>query len=254
MYGKSPMAKALIGKQATNLNAGLQAAIENSPANMMDKSMAKMYGSKKSMAKKYKSDAQRMARHASEADKKSPTRQTSDLLERVKTMDTPKPTSKQSTKDINKRINEVVSNSKTGKGANVNFGTAFGDAKKAGKKTFDYKGKSYTTETKQEKANRTADKGPTVKNAKNNVDLSKTTKKKDATIKAPNNKKSLTTNTKSKLAVDGKSKKTFKDTKVGKALSNVRAKAAESRAKRKATFDAAKAERIAKRKAKKNKK
>jgi len=61
------MAKALIGKQATNLNAGLQAAIENSPANMMDKSMAKMYGSKKSMAKKY-APGQAAAIYAQKAD------------------------------------------------------------------------------------------------------------------------------------------------------------------------------------------
>ena len=52
MYGKSPMMKALIGKQ-NNLPAELKAKILASPA------------------KKYKSDAQRKAVHASKADKGS---------------------------------------------------------------------------------------------------------------------------------------------------------------------------------------
>ena len=51
MYGKSPMMKALIGKQE-NLPEELKAKILASPA------------------KKYKSDAQRKAVHASKAEKK----------------------------------------------------------------------------------------------------------------------------------------------------------------------------------------
>ena len=259
MYGKSPITKALVGKQK-NLPAELKAKIMAAP-----ESPAKMYD-KKSPAKKYKSD------------KKSPARQTSDLLDKVKTMDTPKSTSKQSTKDINKRVNEVVSNSKSGKGANVNFNTAFGDARKAGKKTFNYKGKSYTTETKQEKANRTADKGPTVKNAKNNVDLSKTTKKKvetktytptpkgtpktEAISKNTEKNKQRTTMSGKKTLGDtklgnlkvGKNGKRLADTKVGKAFSKGRAKGVADRKARAERMAAAKAERIAKRKARKNKK
>ena len=57
MYGKSPMMKALIGKQE-NLPEELKAKILASPA--------KMYG--KSPKKKYKSDAQRKAVHASKAE------------------------------------------------------------------------------------------------------------------------------------------------------------------------------------------
>ena len=52
----------------------------------------------------------------------------------------------------------------------------------------------------------------------------------------------------------GKNAKRLADTKVGQAFSKARAKAAASRAKRKAIFDAAKAERKAKRDAKNNKK
>lgn len=57
MYGKSPMTKALIGKQE-NLPEELKAKILASPS--------KMYG--KSPKKKYKSDAQRKAVHASKAE------------------------------------------------------------------------------------------------------------------------------------------------------------------------------------------
>ena len=274
MYGKSPMTKALVGKQK-NLPAELKAKIMAAP-----ESPAKMYGKKssakmahgKSPAKKYKSDAQRKAVHASKADKKSPARQTSDLLERVKTMDVPKSTSKQSTQDINKRVNEVVSNSQSGKGANVNFNTAFGDARKAGKKTFNYKGEPYTTETKQEKANRTADKGPTVKNAKNNVDLSKTTSKKiepkkvtkvevkkakpnvkkvKVNEKAMEGKKTLGDTKLGNVKV-GKNGKRLADTKVGKAFSKGRAKGVAARQARAERMAAAKAERKAKRDAKKS--
>ena len=60
MYGKSPMMKALVGKQG-NLPVALQKEILDSP---MD-----MYG--KSPAKKYKSDAQRKAVHASKNEKSS---------------------------------------------------------------------------------------------------------------------------------------------------------------------------------------
>jgi len=60
MYGKSPMMKALVGKQG-NLPAALQKEILDSPIDM--------YG--KSPAKKYKSDAQRKAVHASKAEKGS---------------------------------------------------------------------------------------------------------------------------------------------------------------------------------------
>ena len=63
MKGKSPMMKALIGKQK-NLPEELKAKIEAAPT--------KMYGDKKnSMLKKYKSDAQRKAVHASKAEKGS---------------------------------------------------------------------------------------------------------------------------------------------------------------------------------------
>jgi hypothetical protein len=60
MYGKSPMMKALVGKQG-NLPVALQKEILDSP---MD-----MYG--KSPVKKYKSDAQRKAVHASKNEKAS---------------------------------------------------------------------------------------------------------------------------------------------------------------------------------------
>ena len=149
----------------------------------------------------------------------------------------------QSTKDINKRIKEQLANRSTGDGLNVNFDTAFGDARKAGKKTFNYKGKSYTTETKQEKANRTADKGPTVKNAKNNVDLSKTTKRPTTPDPKPmtatvNNTQGVLKNDKGNFAdnkgitnvnkstTTTKGKKKFKDTKLGKFLSKKRVKGA----------------------------
>ena len=62
MHGKSPMMKALIGKQ-NNLPEELKAKILASDSTM------DMYG--KSPAKKYKSDAQRKAVHASKADKAS---------------------------------------------------------------------------------------------------------------------------------------------------------------------------------------
>ena len=52
MYGKSPMMKALVGKQG-NLPVGLQEEIKRSPG------------------RKYKSDAQRKAVHASKAEKGS---------------------------------------------------------------------------------------------------------------------------------------------------------------------------------------
>ena len=63
MHGKSPMMKALIGKQENlpeELKAKILAAPEDSPN--------KMYG-KKSPKKKYKSDAQRKAVHASKAER-----------------------------------------------------------------------------------------------------------------------------------------------------------------------------------------
>ena len=63
MYGKTPMTKALVGKQK-NLPANLRAAIEAAPETPMD-----MYG--KSPMDKYASDAQRKAIHASKAEKKS---------------------------------------------------------------------------------------------------------------------------------------------------------------------------------------
>jgi len=65
MYGKSPMAKKLVGKQG-NLPAELKAKIMAAP-----ESPTKMYD-KKSPAKKYKSDAMRKAVHASKAEKASP--------------------------------------------------------------------------------------------------------------------------------------------------------------------------------------
>ena len=66
MKGKSPMMKALIGKQK-NLPEELKAKILAAP-----ESPAKMYGDKKnSMLKKYKSDAQRKAVHASKDEKGS---------------------------------------------------------------------------------------------------------------------------------------------------------------------------------------
>jgi len=75
MYGKSPMMKALIGKQK-NLPEELKAKILASPEKnskpgppMKHGSPMDMYG--KSPAKKYKSDAQRKAVHASKAEKGS---------------------------------------------------------------------------------------------------------------------------------------------------------------------------------------
>ena len=59
MKGKSPMMKALIGKQK-NLPDHLKAAILAAPT--------KMYGGKSAM-KGYKSDAQRKAVHASKAER-----------------------------------------------------------------------------------------------------------------------------------------------------------------------------------------
>jgi len=71
MYGKSPMMKALVGKQK-NLPANLRAEIEaapETPMNMYGDSPMDMYG--KSPMDKYASDAQRKAIHASKAEKKS---------------------------------------------------------------------------------------------------------------------------------------------------------------------------------------
>ena len=70
MKGKSPMMKALIGKQK-NLPEELKAKILASPGKMKYGSPMDMYGKKGSMAKKYKSDAQRKAVHASKAEKAS---------------------------------------------------------------------------------------------------------------------------------------------------------------------------------------
>ena len=220
MYGKSPMAKKLIGKQA-NLPAELKAKIQaapESPAKMYDKkspAMKKdthtmpdgtvMPGAKHSPAKKYKSDAQRKAVHASKADKGSPSK-----------MYGKSPMKKD--KDYDAMQKQSVKNdpARYGKMTAAEYRTEVDRQVKSKKETG-----SYNVSNKK------------VKTAKPEV---------------------KETETKSKLAVDGKSKKTFKDTKVGKALSKGIAKAAENRAKRKAIFDAAKAERKAKRDAKKNKK
>tara|TARA_R110000787_G_scaffold275560_1_gene384147 strand:+ start:220 stop:585 length:366 start_codon:yes stop_codon:yes gene_type:complete len=100
MYGKTPMTKALVGKQK-NLPANLRAAIEaapETPMNMYGKSPMNKYATdaelmaaekaklnkdarqqdgkgktdkEKSSMKKYASDAQRKAIHASKAEKKS---------------------------------------------------------------------------------------------------------------------------------------------------------------------------------------
>ncbi len=67
MYGKSPMMKALIGKQG-NLPEELKAKILASPGKMKHGSPMDMYG--KSPVKKYKNAAQRKAVHASKAEKK----------------------------------------------------------------------------------------------------------------------------------------------------------------------------------------
>tara|TARA_R100000951_G_scaffold94237_2_gene82932 strand:+ start:960 stop:1481 length:522 start_codon:yes stop_codon:yes gene_type:complete len=133
----------------------------------------------------------------------------------------------QSTEDITKNLNEVVANSNAGKGANVNFGTAFSNARKAGKKTFNYKGKSYTTETKQEKANRTADVGPTVKNAKNKVDLSKTTGTKNKKTDTKKTDAKKTTNTE----VKPKTKKQQRQKRKAKKNKEIKAKQAQRTAK-----------------------
>jgi len=137
------------------------------------------------------------------------------------------PMKMQSTEDITKNLNEVVANSNTGKGANVNFGTAFSNARKSGKKTFNYKGKSYTTETKEEKANRTADVGPTVRNAKNKVDLSKTTGTKNNKKSEP--KKTTDTKKTTKTVSKPKTKKKFKNTRLGKFLTTKRVKGAKKK-------------------------
>ena len=78
MKGKSPMMKALVGKQE-NLPEELKAKILASPAKNYMKpeeykvfnmgNPVKMYGKKDSPAKGYKSDAQRKAVHASKAEK-----------------------------------------------------------------------------------------------------------------------------------------------------------------------------------------
>jgi len=135
------------------------------------------------------------------------------------------PMKMQSTKDITKNLNEVVANSNTGKGANVNFGTAFSNARKSGKKTFNYRGKPYTTETKEEKANRTADVGPTVKNAKNNVDLSKTTPKPKKTTTTTDAKKTT------KTVAEPKTKKQLRQEKRANKNKEIKAKQAQRTAK-----------------------
>jgi len=61
MYGKSPMAKKLVGKQV-NLPENLKAAIEAAPESPKKNINNPAY-------KKYKSDAQRKAVHASKAEK-----------------------------------------------------------------------------------------------------------------------------------------------------------------------------------------
>ena len=93
MKGKSPMMKALIGKQK-NLPEELKEKILASPSKMYGKKHSpaknymnpqeykvfnmgnpvKMYGKKHSPAKGYKSDAQRKAVHASKAEKAAATK------------------------------------------------------------------------------------------------------------------------------------------------------------------------------------
>ena len=237
MYGKSPMTKALVGKQ-NNLPAELKAKIMAAP-----ESPTKMYG-KKSPAKKYKSDAQRKAVHASKADKGSPAKKYG------------KSPMKAEMPDDVKNLTKTNYKKDTKKKSGPDWSTAPKNNTQARRDWY----------------------------TKNNLAQDATTKlkpkppKKEATIKAPNTKKSLTTTTKSKLAVDGKSKKDvmkgkrtlgdtrlgnvkvgkngkrLAETRVGKAFSKGRAKGIAARQARAERMKLAKAERIAKRKDRKNKK
>jgi len=229
MRGKSPMMKKLIGKQG-NLPAELKAKIMAAP-----ESPAKMYDKKSPAMKK---DTHTMpdgtvmpgAKHsaAKMANGKSPAKKYKSDAQR-----------------------KAVHASKADKGS---------PSKMYGKSPMK-KDKDYDAMQKQSVKNDPARYGKmTAAEYRTEVDRQVKSKKETGSYNVSNKKVKTAkpevkeTETKSKLAVDGKSKKTFKDTKVGKALSNVRAKAAENRAKRKAIFDAAKAERKAKRDAKKNKK
>ena len=235
MYGKSPMTKKLIGKQA-NLPAELKAKIEAAP-----ESPAKM---KKAPAKMAKDPAMKM--------KKAPTKMKKAPMRNDNTRDTsylrgeqgyipdslqnlfrkkdnqinrpkvntetgepvkPKPTPRPKVKTINKIEPRKVGKINTTK-------------KSEGPKKVAVQTKAEKERAKVEKINKTMRGKTQLKDTKlGKVKIGK-----------------------------GKDAKNLSDTKVGKAFSKARAKAAESRARRKATFDAAKAERKAKRDAKKNKK
>jgi len=246
MRGKSPMMKKLIGKQG-NLPAELKAKImaaPESPAKMYDKkspamkkdthtmpdgtvmpgakhSAAKMANGK-SPAKKYKSDAQRKAVHASKADKGSPSK-----------MYGKSPMKKD--KDYDAMQKQSVKNdpARYGKMTAAEYRTEVDRQVKSKKETG-----SYNVSNKKKIETKTAK--PELKKVKVNE-------------KVMEGKKTLGKTKLGNVKV-GKDGKKLADTKIGKAFSKGRAKAAESRAKRKATFDAAKAERKAKRDAKKNKK
>ena len=242
MYGKSPITKALVGKQ-NNLPAELKAKIMAAP-----ESPAKMYG-KKSPAKKYKSDAQRKAVHASKADKGSPAKKYG-----KSPMREDKPTSymdayrNDPSIQLDTDYDEKVESYK--KYNRETYGTTepTRDAKKAGltKKELaaNFKNKSKKVETKTYT--------PTPKGTPKTEAISKNTEKnKQRTTMS--GKKTLGDTKLGNVKV-GKNGKRLADTKVGKAFSKGRAKGVAARQARAERMAAAKAERIAKRKARKNKK
>ncbi len=232
MYGKSPITKALVGKQ-NNLPAELKAKIMAAP-----ESPAKMYG-KKSPAKKYKSDAQRKAVHASKADKGSPAKKYGKSPMREDKVTYSEAYNKLKPTKSGGRYDEKNKKNYNSEAEFTTAAKAYNDEKNTPKKIEPKKveTKTYT---------------PTPKGTPKTEAISKNTEenKRRTTMSG---KKTLGDTKLGNVKV-GKNGKRLADTKVGKAFSKGRAKGVADRKARAERMAAAKAERIAKRKARKNKK
>ena len=230
MYGKSPITKALVGKQ-NNLPAELKAKIMAAP-----ESPAKMYD-KKSPAKKYKSDAQRKAVHASKADKGSPAKKYGKSPMKAEMPDDVKNLTKTNYKEDTKKKS----------------GPDFSKAPKLNTQarrdwyTKNNLAQDATTKITPKKIETKKVTKVEVKKAKPNV------KKVEVNENVMKGKKTLGDTKLGNVKV-GKNGKRLADTKIGKAFSKGRAKGVAARQARAERMAAAKAERIAKRKARKNKK
>jgi len=206
----------------------------------MKKAPAKMYD-KKSPAKKYKSDAQRKAVHASKADKGSPAKKYGKSPMRE---DKPMSYDDAHTRDFSDLTKTHTSSQVKEKYKEYNrekYGTTepTRDAKQAG---LTKKELGVARNIKPKKVTKVE-----VKAAKPNV------KKVKVNEKVMKGKKTLGDTKLGNLKV-GKNGKRLADTKIGKAFSKGRAKGVAARQARAERMAAAKTERIAKRKARKNKK